>query len=59
MPRRNFALAWCLEGLPCTAQVELESRLTGPRVNPAERTLATGTPFLISQFWEMLGGFIK
>ncbi len=42
IPRRNLALAWCLENLPDKAQVELESRLTGPRVYLLGCILAPG-----------------
>jgi len=42
IPRRNLALAWCLETLPDKAQVELESRLTGPRVNLLGTIFALG-----------------
>ena len=42
IPWGNLALAWCLESLPEKAQVELESRLTGPRVNLLGAIFALG-----------------
>ena len=42
IPRRNLVVAWCVESLPDKAQVELKSRLTGPRVNLLGCILALG-----------------
>ena len=42
IPRRNLVVTWCVESLPDKAQVELESRLTGPRVDLLGAIFALG-----------------